>query len=57
MERFNELKEAMAKHSLTEYPRECVGIVTKDYEYIPCENISPDPKLTFILKSWRFSQA
>ena len=49
MERFDELKEAMAKHSLTEYPRECVGIVTKDYEYIPCENISPDPKLSFIL--------
>ena len=39
----------MSKHSLDEYPKECVGIVTKDFEYIPCENISTQPKLTFIL--------
>ncbi len=49
MERFEQLKKAMSKHSLDEYPKECVGIVTKDFEYIPCENISTQPKLTFIL--------
>ena len=49
MERFNQLKNDMAKHSVSEYPRECVGIVTKDFDYIPCENISPEPKLTFKL--------
>ena len=49
MERFDKLKEDMAKHSLLDYPRECVGIVTKNFEYIPCENISPEPKLSFIL--------
>jgi len=49
MERFEQLKEAMSKHSLDDYPKECVGIITKDFEYIPCENISTEPKLTFIL--------
>ena len=44
MERFNELKEAMNSHSLREYPKEAVGIVTKDYSYVPCKNISPTPK-------------
>ena len=49
MEKFKQLKKEMSKHSLDEYPKECVGIVTKDFEYIPCENISTQPKLTFIL--------
>ena len=29
MERFNELKDDMNNHSLREYPKEAVGIVTK----------------------------
>ena len=45
MERFNELKEAMNAHSLQEYPKEAVGIITNDFEYVPCKNISPTPKL------------
>ena len=49
MERFNQLKDDMNAHALREYPRECVGIVTKDFKYIPCKNISDIPKLTFIL--------
>ena len=49
MERFEQLKEDMNSHSLTEYPKEAVGIVTKDFSYIPCKNISPTPKLSFLL--------
>lgn len=39
----------MNKHSLREYPKECVGIITKDFKYIPCKNISDKPKVTFFL--------
>ena len=49
MEKFNELKEAMNSHALKDYPREAVGIITNDFDYIPCTNISLEPKLTFIL--------
>ena len=49
MEKFNELKEAMNSHALKDYPREGVGIITNDFDYIPCTNISLEPKLTFIL--------
>lgn len=44
-----ELKDAMDKHALESYPRECVGIITKDFKYIPCKNISDMPKITFYL--------
>lgn len=43
------LLDDMNNHALREYPRECVGIVTKDFEYIPCKNISDRPKYTFFL--------
>ncbi len=43
------LLEEMNNHALREYPKECVGIVTKDYKYIPCKNISDNPKFTFFL--------
>ena len=49
MERFNELRGKMNAHAMQDYPREAVGIITKDFEYIPCKNISDTPKLTFIL--------
>ena len=49
MERFDELKDAMNAHALRDYPREAVGIITKDFNYIPCKNISLEPKITFIL--------
>lgn len=39
----------MNKHSLHEYPKECVGIITNDFKYIPCKNISDKPKSTFFL--------
>jgi proteasome lid subunit RPN8/RPN11 len=49
MECYEKLKEAMNSHALRDYPRECVGIITKDYLYIPCKNISDNPKATFFL--------
>ena len=49
MERFDELTEAMNAHALRDYPREAVGIITNDFGYIPCANISLEPKLTFVL--------
>ena len=49
MERFTKLTEAMNAHAMQDYPREAVGIVTKDFNYIPCKNISQSPKLTFFL--------
>ena len=49
MERFIKLKEDMNAHALRDYPRECVGIITNDFIYVPCINTSPYPKDTFIL--------
>lgn len=49
MEIFNKLKEDMNSHAMQDYPRECVGIITKDLQYIPCNNISRTPKLSFLL--------
>jgi len=39
----------MNKHAMVDYPRECVGIVTKDFDYIPCKNVSLQPKIAFVL--------
>jgi len=49
MEIFTKLKEDMNAHAMRDYPRECVGIITKDFTYIPCKNISDTPKITFFL--------
>ena len=49
MEKFSKLKEDMNNHALRDYPLEAVGIITKDYKYIPCKNISDLPKETFYL--------
>lgn len=49
MNKIDKLKEDMGRHSLSEYPRECVGIITKDFDYIPCKNISESPTTNFIL--------
>lgn len=46
---FTQLTQDMNNHALREYPKECVGIITKDYKYIPCKNISDTPKFTFYL--------
>lgn len=45
----HKLKEDMSRHSLYAYPAEACGIITTDFTYIPCTNISPHPKVSFIL--------
>jgi|TARA_R110000737_G_scaffold152288_1_gene181538 proteasome lid subunit RPN8/RPN11 len=49
MENFKQLKDDMNVHSLSSYPREAVGIITKDFKYIPCNNLSNNPTTTFFL--------
>ncbi len=44
-----QLKDSMTTHFINEYPREACGIITKDWKYIPCKNISSSPKTNFIL--------
>lgn len=46
---FDILVQAIQTHSLMEYPKEACGIITKDFEYIPCKNVSTKPKTSFIL--------
>jgi len=48
-QKFSELKSQMSKHFVGEYPREACGIITSDWEYFPCNNISPSAKNSFIL--------
>lgn len=48
-EQFHTLKADMARHSLADYPAEACGIITTDFVYIPCKNISNYPKKSFIL--------
>jgi proteasome lid subunit RPN8/RPN11 len=49
MEKFTKLKQDMNNHALQQYPKECVGIITKDFVYIPCKNLSNTPNITFFL--------
>lgn len=37
-----ELREAISAHALTEYPKECCGLVVRG-KYIPCRNVAADP--------------
>lgn len=48
-EQFNQLKGEMFKHFMTEFPREACGIITTDYTYIPCQNLSASAKNSFVL--------
>lgn len=49
MEIFKQLKNDMTNHAQRDYPREAVGIITKDFKYIPCKNLSDMPNTTFYL--------
>ena len=49
MDWYAKLKEDMNNHALRDYPREAVGIILKDFTYVPCKNISTTPKNDFIL--------
>jgi proteasome lid subunit RPN8/RPN11 len=47
--KFNELLNSLQKHSISEYPKEACGIITKDFTYIPTRNISKHPKISFVI--------
>lgn len=47
--KFDILLQSMQTHSLTEYPKEACGIITKDFNYIACKNISTKPKTSFVV--------
>ena len=46
---YKKLVHDMSIHSQVEYPREACGIVTTDFHYISCKNISFHPKISFVL--------
>jgi proteasome lid subunit RPN8/RPN11 len=46
---FKSLVDSLHAHSIREYPREACGIITKDFTYTPCNNISSKPKSSFIV--------
>jgi proteasome lid subunit RPN8/RPN11 len=49
MSKFKELTTAMGNHSLSEFPLEACGIITLDYKYLPCKNLSRSPKNSFVV--------
>lgn len=49
MGRYEKLIKSFKDHMNQNPTVECCGIITKDFNYIPCKNISPNPKDTFIL--------
>jgi proteasome lid subunit RPN8/RPN11 len=46
---FENLLQSIQTHSLVEYPKEACGIITKELKYIPCKNLSKNPKNSFII--------
>lgn len=49
MDTYIELINSFNKHMQENPDVECCGIVTKDFTYIPCKNLSPFPKDSFVL--------
>lgn len=49
MESLKHLIHKLNKHAMDSYPLEAVGIVTKDFDYIPCNNLSDTPLTNFYL--------
>ena len=45
MDRFDKLIDDMGKHAQLEYPRECCGVILKDFSYVRAENKSLQPNL------------
>lgn len=48
-ELYNKLKDDMGRHAHADYPREACGLITKDFKYVFCKNISLYPKTSFVL--------
>ena len=51
---YENLIKGMQEHAEKENPKECCGIITKDFKYIPYDNISPDPEDFFVLDPLAF---
>lgn len=49
MKIFKTLIEDMSRHAQAEYPKEACGIITDKNIFVPCKNLSPKPKESFIL--------
>tara|TARA_B110000503_G_C7118037_1_gene401218 strand:+ start:1081 stop:1455 length:375 start_codon:yes stop_codon:yes gene_type:complete len=49
MDRYDKLITAFKAHMADNPLVECCGLITKTFEYIPCDNISFDPKNSFII--------
>lgn len=49
MTKEQKLLNDMGTHSISEFPKEACGIITKDLVYVPCRNISKNPKTSFIV--------
>lgn len=49
MTKEQKLLNDMGTHSISEFPKEACGIITKELMYIPCRNISKNPKTSFII--------
>ena len=49
MDWYTTLKNDMNNHALRDYPREAVGIILKDFTYVPCKNLSTAPTYSFVL--------
>ena len=49
MDWYTTLTNDMNNHALRDYPREAVGIILKDFTYIPCKNLSTAPLYSFVL--------
>ena len=48
---FKQLINNMKDHADSQHPKECCGIITTDFEYIPYKNIAPDPENYFVLET------
>jgi proteasome lid subunit RPN8/RPN11 len=49
MTKYEQLLADMGSHSIAEFPKEACGIITTDFNYIPCRNLSSTPKTSFIV--------
>lgn len=49
MKNFKLLVEQMGKHMQANYPFEACGIITKDFEFIPSDNLSNKPRISFMV--------
>lgn len=49
MTKEHKLLNDMGAHSISEFPKEACGIITNSLVYVPCRNISKNPKTSFII--------